>query len=194
LAPILFLIFIIMPLAEIAVLVKVGGLIGLWPTLAVVILTAMAGTWLLRLQGFQTWQRAQAALQRGEAPVAEVLDGMFLFAAALLMVTPGLITDTMGFLFLIPPVRHAVAKGLVSWAIRTGRLQVYPGADGGMTGGMAGGMGRRPDGDGRPERGGTQPGPGRKPDGVVIEGEAVEISNDEPDGKGPSDPDSPWKQ
>ncbi len=183
-APILFLIFIIMPLAEIAVLVKVGGLIGLWPTLAVVILTAMAGTWLLRLQGFQTWQRAQAALQRGEAPVAEVLDGMFLFAAALLMVTPGLITDTMGFLFLIPPVRHAVAKGLVSWAIRTGRLQVYPGADGSMSGGMGG----------RPERGGTQSGPGRKPDGVVIEGEAVEISDDEPDGKGPSDPDSPWKQ
>lgn len=190
-APILFLIFIIMPLAEIAVLVKVGGLIGLWPTLAIVILTAVAGTWLLRLQGFQTWQRAQAALQRGEAPVAEVLDGMFLFAAALLMVTPGLITDTMGFLFLIPPVRHAVAKGLVNWAIRTGRLRVYPGADGGTGGSMGGGMrsgrGERPDGDGRPKRGGRQ-------DSVIIEGEAIEISEDDTDGRGASDPDSPWKQ
>lgn len=190
-APILFLIFIIMPLAEIAVLVKVGGLIGLWPTLAVVILTAVAGTWLLRLQGFQTWQRAQVALQRGEAPVAEVLDGMFLFAAALLMVTPGLITDTMGFLFLIPPVRHAVAKWLVNWAIRTGRLQVYPGADGGMGGsrggGMRSGMGKRPDGDGRPKRGGRQ-------DSVIIEGEAIEISDDDTDGEGASDRDSPWKQ
>ena len=182
-APILFLIFIIMPLAEIAVLVKVGGLIGLWPTLAVVILTAVAGTWLLRLQGFQTWQRAQAALQRGEAPVAEVLDGMFLFAAALLMVTPGLITDTMGFLFLVPPVRHGVAKWLVNWAIRSGRLQVYPGAHDGM----GGGMGDRPNRSDRPERGGAQ-------GSVVIEGEAIEISEEDTDGEGPSDPDSPWKK
>lgn len=171
-----------MPLAEIAVLVKVGGLIGLWPTLAIVILTAVAGTWLLRLQGFQTWQRAQAALQRGEAPVAEVLDGMFLFAAALLMVTPGLITDAAGFLFLVPPVRHAVAKWLVNWAIRSGRLQVYPGANAAM----GGGMGDRPEG-------GPRPGPGRRPDGVIIEGEAIEISEEDTDGRDPRDPDSPWK-
>ena len=180
-APILFLIFIIMPLAEIAVLVKVGGLIGLWPTLAIVILTAMAGTWLLRLQGFQTYQRAQAALQRGEAPVAEVLDGVFLFAAALLMVTPGLITDTMGFLFLVPPIRHAVAKGLVNWAIRNGKLQVYPGGPndmGGMSVGRAGG-----------QSSGERDAQGH----VILEGDAVEIREDDEENRGSSDPDSPWK-
>ena len=180
-APILFLIFIIMPLAEIAVLVKVGGLIGLWPTLAIVILTAMAGTWLLRLQGFQTYQRAQAALQRGEAPVAEVLDGVFLFAAALLMVTPGLITDTMGFLFLVPPIRHAVAKGLVSWAIRNGKLQVYPGGPNDM-GGMSGGRG-----------GGQRPDERDAQGHVILEGDAVEIREDDGENGGSSDPDSPWK-
>ena len=175
-APILFLIFIIMPLAEIAVLVKVGGIIGVWPTLAIVVLTAMAGTWLLRLQGFQTWQRAQAAIQRGEAPVAEVLDGVFLFAAALLMVTPGLITDAMGFLFLVPPVRHAVAKWLVNWAIRSGRLKVYPGAGGG-TG---------------PDMGGPYSGRGAE-GGIVIEGEAIEISEEDEEKGGKPDPDSPWR-
>ena len=190
-APILFLIFIIMPLAEIAVLVKVGGIIGLWPTLAIVILTAMAGTWLLRLQGFQTWQRAQAALQRGEAPVAEVLDGMFLFAAALLMVTPGLITDTMGFLFLVPPVRRAVAKWLVNWAIKSGRLQVYPGANGGMGGGM--GMGPGPGTGGDSPTGGAGRGSGSRQGGVIIEGEAIEISEEGEEGDGPADPNSPWR-
>jgi UPF0716 protein FxsA len=111
---ILFIIFVATPLAEIAVFIQVGGLIGLWPTLGLVVLTAIVGTWMLRRQGFTVVARARAALDRGELPVAEVFDGACLLVAGVLLLTPGFVTDAFGGLLLVPPVRRALQRWLAA--------------------------------------------------------------------------------
>lgn len=124
--PVVFLAFILVPIAEIAVFIKVGNLIGVLPTLALVIGIAIFGTWLLRQQGLQTFTKAQSALNRGEVPVGEMLDGFFLVLAALLMVTPGLLTDAVGFALLVPIVRKALGTMARKWALsRTVTTQFY---------------------------------------------------------------------
>jgi UPF0716 protein FxsA len=101
----LLLAFIAVPLIEIALFIQVGGVIGLWPTLAIVILTALAGTALLRRQGFQEVNRLRAALGGDGDPSEPLVHGaMILFAGALLL-TPGFFTDAVGFALLLPPVR-----------------------------------------------------------------------------------------
>jgi len=107
---ILLAVFIAVPLLEIAVFIEVGGRIGLWPTLALVVATALAGTWLLRLQGLSTLRRARAAVGRGELPLGEVFDGACLLVAGVLLLTPGFVTDTMGLLLFLPPVRAALRR------------------------------------------------------------------------------------
>jgi UPF0716 protein FxsA len=174
-ALILLALFIGIPLLEVAVFIQVGGVLGVWPTIAIVLGTAFLGASLLRLQGLQTWRRAEEAMRRGEPPVAEMLDGVFLFIAALLMVTPGLFTDAIGILFLIPPVRRAIGRYAARRLAESSRFHVHTSGMGGM-----GGMG--PGGPARPPKG---PGP-------VIEGEAEEIG-EEPRGSG-SERDSPWRQ
>lgn len=108
----ILLMFIGMPIAEIAVFIKVGGWLGLWPTVGLVILTAVAGTTLLRAQGLAVLRRAQDSLNRGEMPLAEVFDGFCLVASGVLLLTPGFITDAMGLILLLPPARTA----LRAWA------------------------------------------------------------------------------
>lgn len=115
--------FIAVPLVEIAVFIQVGGLIGLWPTVALVLLTAVVGTSLLRAQGLATLGRAQASLARGEMPLREVFDGACLLVAGVLLLTPGFVTDAVGLLLFLPPVRH----GLLGWlgnAVKAGRIHV----------------------------------------------------------------------
>ncbi len=107
---ILFLLFLATPLLEVFVFIKVGGVIGLWPTIGIVVLTALLGATLWRAQGLAVWARAQAALGRGELPVAEVTDGAFLLVAGALLLTPGFITDAIGFLLFLPPVRHWLGR------------------------------------------------------------------------------------
>lgn len=124
--PVVFLIFVAVPIIEIAILIKVGGLIGVWPTLALVIGVAIFGTWLLRQQGLQTFTKAQQAMNRGEMPVGELLDGFFLVLAALLMVTPGLMTDAFGFALLVPIVRKWLGLMLRNWVMAKGaHVQFY---------------------------------------------------------------------
>ena len=96
---------LVVPIVEIGVFIEVGGAIGLWPTLGVVVVTAIAGTTLLRHQGLATLARARAALARNEMPLREVIDGVFLLAAGLLLLTPGFVTDGVGFLLFVPGVR-----------------------------------------------------------------------------------------
>ena len=110
--------FIGVPLIEIALFIQVGGFIGLWPTIAVVILTAVAGTALLRHQGLSALTRLQSSLDRGEAPLDPVFDGFCLLAAGMLLLTPGFFTDGIGFLLFTPPFR-AVLKRFI-----TSRIQV----------------------------------------------------------------------
>ena len=96
------------PLIEIAVFIEVGGWIGLWPTIAIVILTAMIGTALLRAQGIATLNRARQQMDRGALPARELFDGLCLLFAGALLLTPGFVTDAVGFLLFVPPVRDSI--------------------------------------------------------------------------------------
>ena len=97
--------FIGVPLIEIAVFIQVGGQIGLGATLALVILTAVLGAWQLRAQGLATLERARTQMDKGVMPAQELFDGMCLLFAGALLLTPGFVTDSIGFLLFLAPVR-----------------------------------------------------------------------------------------
>lgn len=109
---ILLVLFITVPLAEIAVFIELGGVIGLGWTLALIVLTAVVGTWMLRWQGFAVLSRAQRELERDRVPVLEVFEGLCLLLAGALLLTPGFITDAVGALLLLPPVRAVLYREL----------------------------------------------------------------------------------
>ena len=102
--------FILVPLIEIAVFIKVGGWIGLWPTLALIVLTAVLGTWQLRAQGIATLARARSQMERGVMPARELFDGLCLLVAGALLLTPGFVTDAMGGLLFVPPLRDFLRR------------------------------------------------------------------------------------
>ncbi len=103
----LFLLFVAVPLIEIALFIKVGGFLGLWPTLGIVVATAFLGTWLVRAQGVAAMNRLRGSFSQLQDPTQPLADGaMILFAGALLL-TPGFFTDAIGFLLLFPPFRAA---------------------------------------------------------------------------------------
>lgn len=122
--PILFVLFLTVPVIEIAVFIQVGGFIGLWPTLAIVILTAIAGTSLLRAQGLKVAQDAQAAIEAGNLPMEPVLHGVFLLAAGLLLLTPGFVTDAVGFLLFVPAIRLWLGRKAAHYLITHGSVTV----------------------------------------------------------------------
>jgi UPF0716 protein FxsA len=97
--------FIAVPLIEIALFIEVGGAIGLWPTLAIVVMTAIAGSGLLRHQGTATLARARRQLDNNVLPARELFDGVCLLFAGALLLTPGFFTDTVGLLLFVPAVR-----------------------------------------------------------------------------------------
>ena len=101
-------VLIAVPLIEIALFIQVGRLIDLWPTLALVVLTAIVGGFLLRIQGLSTLARAQATLRAGEVPVRALFDGFCIVIGGALLLTPGFLTDAVGFALLLPPVRSAL--------------------------------------------------------------------------------------
>lgn len=102
--------FIGVPLLEIALFIKVGGWIGLAPTLALIVLTAIIGALMLRQQGISVLMRAQRQLAEGSLPVAEVFEGLCLVIAGALLLTPGFFTDAVGALLLVPGVRRALYR------------------------------------------------------------------------------------
>lgn len=102
----LFILFLLVPLVEIFFLIQVGQVIGAGWTISLVVATAVIGAFLLRLQGFQTLHRAQRTMQQGQLPATEMLEGLCLLVSGALLLTPGFVTDTMGFLLLMPPVRQ----------------------------------------------------------------------------------------
>lgn len=104
--------FILIPLIEIGLFIQVGEQIGLWPTIVVVVVTAIIGTTLLRIQGLSALNRLQNSLNAGEAPLATVFDGFCLLAAGFLLLTPGFFTDGIGFLLFIPPFRSTLRNFL----------------------------------------------------------------------------------
>ncbi|KJY84291.1 exclusion suppressor FxsA [Vibrio galatheae] len=111
--PILLLLFIFVPIIEIGLFIQVGGYLGLWPTIALVLLTAFVGASLVRSQGLQTLMSVQNRLQQGELPAQQIFEGVMLAVAGVLLLTPGFMTDALGMLVLLPSPRAAIAKYLM---------------------------------------------------------------------------------
>ena len=117
----LFLLFITVPIAEIYLLLEVGGIIGAIPTIGLVVLTAAAGAALVRAQGFSTILQVRRSMEAGEVPAVAIIEGIFLLVAGALLLTPGFLTDAIGFGCLVPPLRRAFIIRLIERrVIRTG--------------------------------------------------------------------------
>lgn len=110
----LFVAFLLVPLIEIGLFIQVGGAIGLWPTLGIVVLTAIIGTYLVRSQGLAAMDSLRGSFSRLEDPSEPLAHGAMILLAGALLLTPGFFTDAVGFLLLTPPVRMAVLNYLRS--------------------------------------------------------------------------------
>lgn len=123
-----FLVFIATPIVEMYLLIEVGGYIGAWPTIGLVMLTAVLGVALLRIQGPATLRRGMGRLQAGELPAQEVAEGLLLAVAGALLLTPGFFTDAVGFLLLLPATRIAAARRILArFQVMGGPAQGRPG-------------------------------------------------------------------
>lgn len=142
----LFALFVAVPLVEIALFITVGGALGLVPTLAVVVLTAVAGSWLVRSQGRQVVARVRDSLDQLRDPTSDLAHGAMILVAGVLLLTPGFFTDILGFLLLVPGVRERLFRALVA---RIEVVSIKP--------------------DGGAAAGGRRDGP------VVIDGDFVEV-------------------
>ena len=109
---ILFFLFVVVPIIEIAVLMQVGSLIGVWPTVAVVVVTAWLGAKNVKAQGISTIQNLQTKMAQGEEPSQEIVAGLLLLVAGVLLVTPGFVTDAFGLSLLVPQVRAALVSSV----------------------------------------------------------------------------------
>jgi len=110
----LFLVFLIIPIIEIYLLIKVGSVIGAIPTILAIVGTAALGAFLLRYQGISTLNRVQTSIRNGEVPAIEMFEGLILLICGALLLTPGFFTDAIGFVALIPGIRRA----FVIWALK----------------------------------------------------------------------------
>jgi UPF0716 protein FxsA len=155
---ILLLLFIGVPLVEIALFIEIGGQIGVLSTVAVVVFTALLGSYLLRAQGLATFHRARTDMQSGSLPATQVVHGLFLVIAGALLLTPGFLTDGIGFLLFVPSIRLALGRKVLAYITAHG--EVYVAGDFGGTPGPSG------PGGPRPSKGGSN--------GPVIDGEVFE--------------------
>lgn len=126
----LVLLLMIAPVVELALLIEVGRRIGTWPVILIIVLTAVAGAVLTRLQGFGLLRRIQQDLQQGTLPAESLIDGVMVLVGGILLLTPGLISDAIGFAFLIPvsrgrikawigrKLRHWIEDGSIRFFIR----------------------------------------------------------------------------
>lgn len=130
--PLLLILFIGVPIAEIALFIQAGELIGLWWTIATVVVTAFIGTALVRQQGIAVLSRAQSALQENRMPLEEVFTGICLLLAGALLLTPGFLTDALGFCLLIPPLRAIIGLGFWKLVKDRGTFQMHMGNAGGQ--------------------------------------------------------------
>lgn len=161
----LLLAFLAVPLIEIALFIQVGGAIGLWPTLGVVVLTAVLGTWLVRAQGQMAMNNLRRSFSQLDDPSEPLAHGAMILVSGALLLTPGFFTDAVGFALLAPPVRAAVFE----WARKRIKVQQFQ-----MGAGAA------------PHHSTNRGQP--KPTEDVIEGEFTEV----PPGKTPNHPGSGW--
>lgn len=126
--PFLLILFLVVPLAEIYLLIEIGQVIGAPWTIFAVVFTAVVGAALVRAQGVATVQRIQANLREGVVPAVELMEGACLLLAGALLLTPGFVTDAFGGLCLIPPLRRAVIVRALQRTMRERRAQADAGA------------------------------------------------------------------
>ena len=158
--PFIVFLFLALPIVEIYLLIQVGQVIGAGWTILLVVLTAVIGVWLLRIQGLSTLIRAQQKLQENQLPARELLEGMALVVAGAFLLTPGFFTDTIGFLLLFPPTRMWLATAAAS------RMVVSSMHGQSMHGQSVHGDRVQGDRPGRPPQGNS----GKRGDGNVIDG------------------------
>lgn len=162
----LFIILIVVPIIEIALFIKVGGAIGLWPTLGTVVLTAVVGSMLLRAQGIATLTKLQSSLKTGANPMDPIANGALILVAGVVLLTPGFFTDAVGFALLVPPIRIVVIKWISS-RIASGQFTVHSNVNA------------------APDRSGPHPGTQTSEPGT-LDGEFTVVDDDEPSENGSS--------
>ncbi|HEX5958113.1 MAG TPA: FxsA family protein [Hyphomicrobiaceae bacterium] len=155
------LILIILPMLELMLLIKIGQHIGALATVALVLTTALVGAMIISRQSLSVVTRTLEAISAGRPPIEPVMDGLFLMTAGVLLLIPGLLTDVAALVLLVPPLRLAIARACMQWALRQADIRVRPYED------VADGGPAR----GRPEerRGSRRPAAGG--DGPIIDGE-----------------------
>jgi UPF0716 protein FxsA len=118
----LFVLLIVIPIAELYFIVQVGQSIGILPTLLLLIAMSVIGAQLLKREGMATWRRLQEAMRQGRVPTREATDGALILFGGALLLTPGFLTDIVGLIFVLPPTRAMVKGGfrklLGAWAIK----------------------------------------------------------------------------
>jgi UPF0716 protein FxsA len=132
---ILVALFIVVPIVELYVIIQIGSLIGVWPTIALLLADAVLGSLLLRHQGRGAWRRFNAALAEGRFPGREVADGLLIAIGGTLLLTPGFVTDIFGLILLIPPTRAIIRRLMRGYVGRRFVVMGRPGTFG--TGGSS---------------------------------------------------------
>jgi len=120
----LFLILVGVPIIEIGLFIQLGGFLGLWPTLAIVVATALIGSMLLRTQGLSTLEELKRTAETGQSPAGPMANGALILVAGLLLLTPGFFTDSFGFLLMVPPIRTL----LIKWIAARAQMKIYASA------------------------------------------------------------------
>src|SRR5210317_2317369 len=113
---------------ELYILIEAGRIIGLAPTVGLIMMTGVAGAWLARSQGVEILRRIQQETSRGQMPATTLIDGALVLVGGLLLLTPGFFTDVLGFSFLVPVTRELWRKGLSTWLekqVRQGSVTIY---------------------------------------------------------------------
>jgi UPF0716 protein FxsA len=113
-----FVVFVLLPLAELYVIIQVGHAIGAVSTIALLLLISAAGAWLMKREGMNVWRRFQHQVEAGHVPGREIADGVMILSAGALLLAPGFLTDTVGLLLLLPPVRAVVRTAVLHRAAR----------------------------------------------------------------------------
>ena len=124
----LLIFFVFVPVMELYILIEAGRIMGLAPTIGLIIMTGVAGAWLARSQGVEILRRIQEETSRGQMPATTLIDGALILVGGLLLLTPGFFTDALGFSFLIPATRDLWRKGLSAWLqnqIKQGSVKIH---------------------------------------------------------------------
>ncbi|MEZ5843384.1 MAG: FxsA family protein [Hyphomicrobiaceae bacterium] len=169
---VIFLALLAIPLVELALLIRLGQWIGFWPTIGIVVATALAGATVLHRQGVATLRRAIDMTQRGTPPLEPAIDGVFLLVAGAFLLTPGLLTDVAGLALLVPPLRRAIAHKAFAALMRRATVEVHVSRYGRSRPGDS----WRPGGD-----------PPKEGDGAIIEGEFERLDERDARPKPPPD-------